>query len=309
MKKFLATILCSIFILCGTVHALPYVNSYGEYNIYNIGVLGTRNVESDSGYSQAETKIAYTSDNEHVFAHSKFDPDGSAAVEVRQGSNGSDFVETTARGYWEDSYVASTAGFYNYEFTITGGEIAIINYSTTNDYLITNDYTGADKTALLRSIIRLGSDNRLLWGVTNRIVGNDGAYTYLGHKEDIGGVAFYEINNPDGDGGQLAEHYFGVRYEDYSNVLALGYFEAGEEILLKYYLFALTADRPNPDIDEHYTTQMFASIGDPNNLSSGMSGQIVLEGSTDPVPEPATMILFGIGIVGLAGTRLRKKKQ
>ena len=29
----------------------------------------------------------------------------------------------------------------------------------------------------------------------------------------------------------------------------------------------------------------------------------------DPVPEPATMLLFGTGIVGLAGNRIRKKKK
>ena len=35
---------------------------------------------------------------------------------------------------------------------------------------------------------------------------------------------------------------------------------------------------------------------------------IVSNGST-PVPEPTTMLLFGTGLVGLVGTRLRKKKR
>ena len=30
---------------------------------------------------------------------------------------------------------------------------------------------------------------------------------------------------------------------------------------------------------------------------------------TDPVPEPTTMLLFGMGIAGLAGTRLRRNKK
>ena len=36
--------------------------------------------------------------------------------------------------------------------------------------------------------------------------------------------------------------------------------------------------------------------------------QIVPEGSGAPVPEPATMLLFGTGLAGLVGSRLRKKK-
>jgi hypothetical protein len=42
----------------------------------------------------------------------------------------------------------------------------------------------------------------------------------------------------------------------------------------------------------------------------GFSGDVT--GGTirnvQPVPEPATMILLGFGLVGIVGTRLRKKK-
>ncbi len=32
-------------------------------------------------------------------------------------------------------------------------------------------------------------------------------------------------------------------------------------------------------------------------------------GSVDPVPEPATMLLFGTGLAALAGNRIRRKKK
>lgn len=47
-----------------------------------------------------------------------------------------------------------------------------------------------------------------------------------------------------------------------------------------------------------------------NQMTGTLQGNIILEGAAhnnDPVPEPATMLLFGTGIAGLLG--LRKKKQ
>ena len=43
-----------------------------------------------------------------------------------------------------------------------------------------------------------------------------------------------------------------------------------------------------------------------------LSNNLNLEGcfdSTTPVPEATTMLLFGTGLVGLVGSRLRKKKK
>ena len=50
----------------------------------------------------------------------------------------------------------------------------------------------------------------------------------------------------------------------------------------------------------------FAAYGNPNSLG-GFIDSVSL--NTSPVPEPATMLLFGTGLAGLAGVTRRKKKD
>ncbi len=53
----------------------------------------------------------------------------------------------------------------------------------------------------------------------------------------------------------------------------------------------------------------FNVTGDLNLISASLTFDINENPAAAPVPEPATMLLFGTGIVGLAGTRRRKERS
>lgn len=59
--------------------------------------------------------------------------------------------------------------------------------------------------------------------------------------------------------------------------------------------------------DIGFSSAIFSDSGSPLTQTWGFDN--ISGGATAPVPEPATMLLFGTGIAGLAGSRLRRRKK
>lgn len=126
--------------------------------------------------------------------------------------------------------------------------------------------------------------NNLLYSNSATITGTDGQANWEG----------YHISY--GNGLELSQGTYWVSFE----IRPINYFDP--------YNGYMPADSPNPLGNEAFLATGNGSWieYDPLNIGVQILGDPI---APAPVPEPATMLLFGTGIVGLAGSRLKRKKK
>ncbi len=116
-------------------------------------------------------------------------------------------------------------------------------------------------------------------------------------SEAISAFGFYGVDM--GENGEFSLGLVNGETTNYINLGSSAYIDGGAVLYFGFY-----------DLENSYTAITFnAPLGEDffglDDLTIGIEGQISPQ---TPVPEPATMLLFGTGLVGLIGFRLRKKK-
>ncbi len=139
----------------------------------------------------------------------------------------------------------------------------------------------------------LGKITDVWFNVDSSLTFTDLTFTYFSGVEtkkiqaagNVSGAGTFDIDFSYDPSGSLGDFYYGEK-----SVYKISLNHAGS---LPYTAFADTS------------TEGYSALFKMNVTGTSQSGHY---GPTDPVPEPATMLLFGTGIVGLAGALKRKRK-
>ena len=207
------------------------------------------------------------------YAKAAANSDGKTAVAIDAlGATGGDWT-LSAISHTFDTITVSGSTAYTYDFSVDGPLLEIFDWC----------YGPSMMAGYTMEILVNGSSEWSSWATLQG--GNDPGYTLIQGGTDLGATQF------SGSG-------YGYTFGNYSETLNLGTMTADFTIET---IIAVATSFPG------YECGARALIGDPGNLnnSPGFTG-ILQTGGPAPVPEPGTILLFGIGLLGLAGVAQKK---
>ncbi len=219
-----------------------------------------------------------------------------AATASYLGYRGYNTTETIANVLWESEVVTSSSGDQFWDFNIPAGGLGLTDNVGINASMPMSDMPTAeyDFSILVNNI------EQLSMGATYK-----GGELGQDYSDDRGPDRLDPIFSYDPDYNFWGPAYL-ASYDSYSGSIPLGVYDAGEAIKVTMMLTVKASGCA-------YETGAFAYFGDPGDLSgggiNGISGELHSGSPANPIPEPSSMLLFGAGLVGIAGARLKKEKK
>jgi hypothetical protein len=193
----------------------------------------------------------------------------------------------------ENIFNSNGDGTYSFNPGTPGGAPAG-NGEWAFEWSINTDYLGTSDNVLNDFVyqIRIDYDPGIGTNYQTFDLINDGTYWdhSIGDNSTGNGAG---IEAPDGDDSTYATYI--STYNVAQNSWRMTFFDDGSHAF-------------NPGADGTYDFELIAYDPDDNTVLASTSMQIIV-GAGAPVPEPASLALLGIGIAGLAGARLRKRRS